>query len=1210
MAETHNSLNTILKQFLQLNTNSLEIFERINEAITSDLQTVEVDIFEQDGTLKKLTIPSFGYLKNEISRLDENVKALSGLGDSDTNVRLADGSFRKVLVSKIKAPGNTLNTLGSPSTFNSRTNSFFEDFLNPLLFITVDVSGQIPSDTERVNAVRYLLELDTDTKRRYWEDNISGRSDLVHDNFLEDIVLQNISATKDEELRDMPPRKTRYKGSFNIIRVADEDFTETINEVEITRRRILYTFNKLTYSDDTLTLPDTIDLKIGDTVLVNKEPFNTRYRVKSIDSSTLQVELELIEGFVPVEIGTDILKIYREIDDSVNVEIPCGLDEYTVTFLKPIDPVSKVIADEWSPGIAYYSNSLTISADDTTQTLETYYKNQVADFGLFIKSFANDRIPPSVYAEKPDAPVLASSSFKVAQINRHITDSKAFTKLQRLHNQKNRLITNLKRNDSAIESMRSTLATKRYKSSIERDNDKNQLFSLVEQRAANAEQFASVVRDITTTSSDDDLLTVKPKYRIIGFWPFPAGKPSRFTATQEVVQFKVQYRYVSNTGNANQPEQVTFEDNGVNRIGSITNWQEFLTNPRKRAKNSEGNFEWQVEQVEDADSINSNQLDIAINQGEKVEIRIKSISEAGYPQNPAESDYSKVIVIEFPDSLIQDDKVGEIISQNEKDLVRVKLQDELTAQGVSVHVSGSFTTNENYFAHPATEIASGFLSPEQTPVTLFDKLQEMSQKLEEFEAILTNIKGDLVVKILDEDGVENSITNGSFNEFFAGYYDEEVDTLTVKKGAIISKTFFLIIENDAATPLELVARTYGDRTLKVYSSGGKFGDSLLTGTEHVFASDSYYTQRAKYDYVPLLYTNSDVTAQSQFTYVSDTPHQSGQKRGQFVYARYKSVSGNDEFYIDNDNDSPATTIASVDDAEHKWTGASFTSSGNSADYVWNGNYSAGSNDAQVMSLPTDYNNRIYIHADHPDVNKGKRSSLDMSYIATNAKTAVLTSDVTNGKKQTGYFYDSNANAADPVSNSYLGGFGNVTSLVGKSFTTNQPVGRAIKTAFEPNDQYLLGGKSVGAYLFLAPENEKTLSVNGNDALSIKTIDFGFSKAISIPIIFQYRMTDYKGVGTSGLGFIGGDKTETIQDLTYAKRMGFDIKTSAAMDEADFHFDIEVFAKYRSKKLSADKVPTKDINLALADLTKELSDKVVPTVKERTRRGRRITRTNR
>ena len=486
----------------------------------------------------------------------------------------------------------------------------------------------------------------------------------------------------------------------------------------------------------------------------------------------------------------------------------------------------------------------------------------------------------------------------------------------------------------------------------------------------------------------------------------------------------------------------------------------------------------------------------------------------------------------------------------------------------------------------------------------------MSQKLEEFEAILTNIKGDLVVKILNEDGVENTITNGSFNEFFAGYYDSEVDSLTVKKGAIISKTFFLLIENDAATPLELVGRLYGDRTLKAYSSGGKFNDGVLNGNEHIFASDSYYTQRGKYDYVPLLYTNADITAQTTYNYVNDTPFQSAQKRNQFIYTKYKSVSGNEEFYIDFNNDSPSSIINFASDAEYKWSGSTFTSSGNSADYVWNGNYDAGSNNAQVMSLPSNYSSTIFIHSDHPDIVKGKRTSADMAHIAINSKVAGLTSDQANGKKQTGYFHDANAFAVDPTSSSYLGGFGSATSLIGKSYTSNQPVGRTSKIAFEPNDQYLLGGKSTGAYLFMAPENENSLMVNGNDAISIKSIDFGFSKAISIPIIFQYRMTDYKGVGNTGLGFIGGDKTETIQDLTYAKRMGFDIKLSGNMDEAEFHFDIEVFAKYRSKKLSADKVPTKDINLALADLTKELSAKVVPAVKERTRRGRRITRTNR
>ena len=1099
----------------------MEIFERINEAITSDSKTVDVNIYDQDGTLKKISIPSFGYLKNEITRLDTNFSKLSGIGDTDTSVQLADGSFRKVLISSVKKPGNTLSSVGSPSEFKTKTNSFFEDFLNPLLFISVDVSGQIPEDTERISVKRYLLNLNTATKRRYWEDNYQGNSNIELNQFLSDSVMQNITSTEDSEVRDMPVRKTKYKGSFDILRLSDEDITETINDVEITRRRILYTVNKLTYTDDTLDISDTLELKIGDILLLNSEPYSTRYKVKSIDPSTLQIELVLVEGYVPIEIGTNILKIYRGIESDIEIQIPCGLDEYTISFFKPIDPVSKVIADEWSPGIGYYSNSLTLSIDGETQTLETYYKNKVADFGLFIKSFANDRIPPSVYAETPNTPEINSGNFKVVQINKHITNGKAFARLNSLHNQKNRLISTLKRRDVAIESMRGTLSTKRYLSTTERNNDKQALFSLIESRTADAEHFASVVRDITSASKNEDLVNVKAKFKIVGFWPMPQGKSSRFTTTQEVVQFKVQYRYVSNEGAANQPHQVSFNDNGISKAGSITNWIEMKTNPRKRIRGAEGKFYWEVEQVEDSDAINSNQLDI-------------------------------------PDSLVQDDKVSDIVSQNEKDLVRVKLTDELTAQGISVHVSGSFTTNENYFAHPPTEISSGFLSAEQTPITLFDKLQEMSTKLEEFEALLQNIKGELVVKILDEKGVETNITNGSFSQFFAGYYDEEVEPLTIKKGAIISKTFFMVIENDAATPLELVGRISGDRTLKAYNSGGKFGDPVLAGTEHAFATDTYFIQRGKYDYVPILYTNADSTQVSLKDYINETPYQSSQKRNQFVYTKYKSVSGDEDFYVDFNVDNITSTVATVSDAEYEWSASISPASGNNADYVWNGDYDAGSNNVQVMALPssTNYNNGIYIHKDHPDVSKGKRTTTHMRALARNSKASVLVSDAANGKSQTGYFKDGSAAALDPSTTTYNGGASGTTSVSGKGISN---IGRTMKMAFEPNDQYLLGAKSVGSYLFLAPDDEDTLSVNGNDAVSLKSIDFGFTKAIITPIIFQYRMTDYKGVGNSGLGFVGGDRTETTQDITYAKRMGFDIKTSAAMNEAEFHFDIEIFA---------------------------------------------------
>ena len=52
-------------------------------------------------------------------------------------------------------------------------------------------------------------------------------------------------------------------------------------------------------------------------------------------------------------------------------------------------------------------------------------------------------------------------------------------------------------------------------------------------------------------------------------------------------------------------------------------------------------FDWKIENVADGSEININQIDIPITKGEKVEIKIRSISEAGYPDNPLKSDIIK-----------------------------------------------------------------------------------------------------------------------------------------------------------------------------------------------------------------------------------------------------------------------------------------------------------------------------------------------------------------------------------------------------------------------------------------------------------------------------------------------------------------------------------------------------------------------------------------
>jgi hypothetical protein len=115
-----------------------------------------------------------------------------------------------------------------------------------------------------------------------------------------------------------------------------------------------------------------------------------------------------------------------------------------------------------------------------------------------------------------------------------------------------------------------------------------------------------------------------------------------------------------------------------------------------------------------------------------------------------------------------------------------------------------------------------------------------------------------------------------------------------------------------------------------------------------------------------------------------------------------------------------------------------------------------------------------------------------------------------------------------------------------------------------------------------------VQVDGDSVLSSKVIQFGSQNSINIPMVFQYRMTDYFGTGsgsTGGLGNIAGDSTGAITNLTYAKKIGFDIWPNA---DNVYQYDIEVFAKYKSDNLNVDVFPSVSVTKGLGDLEKVIS----------------------
>lgn len=152
-------------------------------------------------------------------------------------------------------------------------------------------------------------------------------------------------------------------------------------------------------------------------------------------------------------------------------------------------------------------------------------------------------------------------------------------------------------------------------------------------------------------------------------------------------------------------------------------------------------YEWKVENVADGTEVNINQIDIPIQKGERVEIKVRSISEAGYPSNPLKSDWSNSIIVTFPSNLTSTNEVSELIKDVNDDALNIAITNTLDSAGVTSHlddtIPNSNSVNGLYFKHLAkniayenTDLTSG--TKVVTSISIQDKVDDI---MEEFEHV-------------------------------------------------------------------------------------------------------------------------------------------------------------------------------------------------------------------------------------------------------------------------------------------------------------------------------------------------------------------------------------------------------------------------------------------------------------------------------------------
>ena len=1267
MAE-NNSIQTLLPELLRLFNNSLESFEKVNQAITSSRDSVTVNIQNNDGTNSRLTIPSFGYLKNSVDRLNTNINTITNFNDANSSIRLPDGTFRKLVLAQLPTEAADLTAINSVNEFNIKPNWFFEELINPLLYISFDITGQAPIDTERAIVQRYILNTNSQSKINYFENEYNGSSEINYNKFLQQIVEKNIAYVLDEAVVDLPPRDKRFSGNFSVIRIGEESVTDTVNGVEQTTTQKLYKLNKIFYTDSEADFADTVQLKVGDSLEVVSTPVDTRYTVTQIDSSTNSVTVRLQEGSRTISIGADVLKVGSALNDLLEVDVTVGFNERCVTFVKPIDPNSKIPAVNWSPGSGFYTNDLnTIDASGNQQNLADYYQRNAVDFGRYLLSFAQDKMPTSREGLTPNAPVLSSDDFTVDLINAQVSKSKAIVQLVDLSNQKNTVQATLSELDTSIAQSRERIQTTNYSTEVERDADKNALQGLVTEKGSAAKLYSSVVTEISASAKDNSVKSISPKYRVRGFWAMPEEKSFPATGVQDIIKFQYRYRYLSADGAANPVSQFSFTDGSGTSQGAFSNYIVVDSVVRPRSKNKvTGLYEWAPINDDNADSVNINQLDIPIRKGEQVEIQVKSISEAGWPSNPLTSEWSDAIRVEFPADLSSDNATEAVLAQNQEDLALVALNENLESIGLPTHLSSSFTANETYFAHSTPVIASGFLSENQTPIDLFTKLNEMQNQLDLFAEILNNAVGELKTTLVDDAGNTFNLRRNSVTNIFAGFYSQEVDGLDDPRGAIITKTYFINIANTAQSTLQLIARVTGSRTRMVNQSENpsytlndiSSGSTILPATyswldnsavnqknnRATYRSDDVdYNVIRKYDLTPILLTNPNVTAATAYGQtVSLPPFQSTQNKNQFIYSRYSDVSNDGTFYSyinptdteytlnldtsENFYNATAASIAANPTAEFIW-GGGFLSTGEpttrpayftddsvvsvSIAHPWLTNYTTYRNayvaltgDTQTLPLALsgngiDCTTGTGIPLVPGDYNSGIGTA---AVLFRQSKFAPLPSSNALGQQQ-GIYLNENvtdlatlatsigaitfdapfqAQQLQPSPSLTVPNLANLWDASSGNYITGG-YDRNAKSSFENFDQYTLGKQSCGSYLFISADSHENIQVAGDSIQSYENIQFGQQNSVNVPLVFQYRMTDYFGVTTgSGLGNIGGDESGSTVNLTYAKRIGFDLFPN---NSDVVQFDIEVSAKYRSDRLSIDNFPKATVTKGLSDLEK-------------------------
>ena len=685
-----NSFAENINNLVQTTNNQISILNAIQESVTSDANSVRATVVDNDNKEYVMEIPSWTSITKQVEAFRNSLNTiLQGKGI----ISLGDGSNRTVKLTTIATVPPKITNLQNPSKFSIDPNWWFEDMMYPASYVSVDLVGKIADSSDRVIANRVILDYRDTNAVNLYNNSIYG-SNISYENLIVLLTNNSITYTQDEETLSLPLSRVDYIGKF------------TITDTKFLSGYQWYTLDTLEYravSKDNLTFEsDTIKLKVGDKLTKD----DMLYTISEIDEANNQVRITCTIGY-SFPSTTDTLMYYNEPWQSKEVRVKFSNNEINIVYFKGINEDFNIQANEWSEPIMFVANDLIYSGDESTD-YNTYYFNNIVDWGKQLIDEVRERKISASRGVKPNAPVLNATDFSVVQINTQVNASIDTAEILQMK-------ADIETTKSRLTSKRAALASQQTNLQETKDpTEAAKLKKQIQENTREIEQLQTSYRTslgtIQSILKENNGIDVKPKYHIRGFFqiPMPAYNGSQ---EQQVIGFQIAYRYIKEDSTGVDLKTYTYTDqNQAEHIGVYSDWIiEDSPILEKAYDNDLGAFKWIAGNTSKGDEVNINQVDIAITKGEKVEFMIRSVSEAGYPYCPLKSDWSNKVIMEFPSNLMTSSDIDNLITDINDENTSITVESILDSKGVNQHlndmVSNANSTSGFYFKHEAKNIA-------------------------------------------------------------------------------------------------------------------------------------------------------------------------------------------------------------------------------------------------------------------------------------------------------------------------------------------------------------------------------------------------------------------------------------------------------------------------------------------------------------------------